>query len=77
MLTMRAQNDTAATVSPGRKTFYSLPENHLWQMAAFMLARDAVIKKNYSEAENQLNWVIDHSSISFIRQIARIRLARI
>jgi len=42
-----------------------------------MLARDAILKKNYPEAEKQFNWVIDNSKINSIRQIARIRLARV
>ncbi len=42
-----------------------------------MLARDAVIKKDYAAAEKQLHWVLDHSDIASMRQIARLRLARI
>lgn len=42
-----------------------------------MLARSAVLKKNYPEALEHLNWVIKHSSEPAMRQIARIRSARI
>jgi len=44
---------------------------------AGMLARDAVLKKNYPEAEKQLTWVMNHSHIASLRQIARLRLARV
>ena len=42
-----------------------------------MLARDAIIKQNYDAAETQLRSVINNSKISAIRQIARLRLARL
>jgi len=77
MLTMRAQNDSSATLVQAKKLFEHYPQTTYGQMAAFMLARTAVINKDYPEAEKQLNWVIDHSNIHSMRQIARIRLARI
>jgi predicted negative regulator of RcsB-dependent stress response len=77
MLTKRAQNDASATLVQAQKLFSHYSQTTYGQMAAFMLARDAVVKKNYPEAEKHLNWVLDHSSIASIRQIARIRLARL
>jgi predicted negative regulator of RcsB-dependent stress response len=41
------------------------------------LARDAVAHQQYPEAITQLTWVIDHASDSALRQIAKIRMARI
>ncbi len=76
MLTMRAQNDSTSTLVQAQKLFSHYPQTTYGQMAAFMLARDAVIKKDYPEAEKRLNWIIEHSKIDSIRQIARIRLAR-
>lgn len=77
MLTKRAQNDPGATLVQAQKLFSHYPQTTYGQMAAFMLARDAVVKKNYTEAETQLNWVLKHSSIPSIKQIARLRLARL
>lgn len=77
MLTMRAQNDNVATLVQANKLFSHYPKTTYGQMAALMLARDAVTNKDYPAAEQHLNWVIDHSRISSFRQIARIRLARI
>lgn len=77
MLTKRAQNDTTATVTQSQKLVERYPQTAYGQMAAFMLAREAIIKKNYPEAQLQLNWVLKHSKISSLRQIARLRLARI
>ena len=77
MLTMRAQNDIAATLVQAKKLFSHYPKTVYGQMAALMLARDAITRKNYSEAETNLNWVLSHSKITSLRQIARLRLARV
>ena len=77
MLTKRAQNDPAATSIQAQKLFKHYSQTTYGQMAAFMLARDAAVKKQYIEAEKHLNWVLDHSSIPSMRQIARLRLARV
>lgn len=77
MLTMRAQNNAEATLVQAQKLFDHYPKTVYGQFAALMLARDAAYKKHYAPAETQLNWVIQHSDIPSIRQIARLRLARI
>lgn len=77
MLTARAQNNTSGSIAQAQKLLDHYPRTPYAQMAAFMLARDAVLKKNYPEAINQLNWVIDHSKNKSIREIARLREARI
>lgn len=77
MLTARAQNDSAALQVQSEKLFDHYSGTTYAQMAAFMLARDAVNQKKYNEAEKHLKWVIDHSSVASFRQIARTRLARI
>lgn len=76
MLTVRAQNNQTATLTQAKKLFSHYSQTSYGQMAAFMLARNAATHKNYPEAQKQFQWVIDHSSIAAIRQIARIRLAR-
>jgi predicted negative regulator of RcsB-dependent stress response len=77
MLTVRSQNDAVATRTQAEKLFSHYSKTVYGQMAAFMLARDAVVNKNYPEAEKQLHWVLDHSNVASLRQIARIRLARV
>ena len=76
MLTMRAQSDATATLVQAKKLYTHYPQTTYGQMAALMLARDAILKKNTKQAEEKLQWVLDHSKISSFRQIARIRLAR-
>ena len=77
MLTARAQNDATATQTQSEKLFSHYTGTTYAQMAALMLARDAVNQKNYPEAEKQLQWVISHSSTASFKQIARIRFARL
>lgn len=77
MLTARAQSDGAAMQIQSEKLFTHYSGTTYAQMAAFMLARDAVYKKDYAEAEKQLQWVVSHGSAPSFRQIARIRLARV
>lgn len=77
MLMNRAQNDSEGTLNNANKLITHYPKTTYSQMAALMLARDAVTKKDYKSAEKQFNWVLDHSSTSSLRQIARLRLARV
>lgn len=76
MLALRAQNDNSALVQ-AKKLFEHYPQTAYSQMAAFIMARSAIINNDYPEAEKQLNWVLSHSKIHSIRQIARLRLARL
>lgn len=77
MLTLRAQNNMDGATVQATKLISHYPKSPYAQMASFMLARDAIIKKNYPEAIDHLNWVIDHSKNHSIQEIARIRIARI
>lgn len=76
MLNLRAQHEAAAQV-PANKLYTHYSKTPYGQMAALMLAREAVVNNDYQTAEKHLRWVIDHSPIASIRQIARLRLARL
>ena len=77
MLTNRAQNDPAATYIQAKKLFTHYPQTTYGKMAAFMLARAEITKRNYPEAEKYLQWILDHSNLAPFRQIAKLRLARV
>lgn len=77
LLIDRAQNDKTATATQAEKLRTHYSQTTYSQMAAFILARQAIVKKDYPAAEKQLNQVLKHSKISAFKQIARIRLARI
>lgn len=77
MLTMRSQNNIDGANIQAQKLLNNFPKSPYAQMAAFMLARDLIINKKYAEAIVQLNWVVDHSKNHSIKEIARIRIARV
>jgi len=77
MLTMRAQNNNQATLIQAKKLFTHYPQTTYAQMAALMLARNAEIMNDYSQAEKHLQWALDHSHIASFREVARLRLARL
>ena len=80
MLTARAQNDASSLVNAkvqAEKLLSHYPKTPYAQFAAFMLARDAIAHQQYPEAITQLTWVVDHGNDSALRQIAKIRIARI
>lgn len=77
MLTKRAQNDTQATFIQAQKLFTHYPKTTYGQIAALMLARDSVIKTDYPEAEKYLHWILNNGNSSSLKQIAKIRLARL
>lgn len=77
MLTVRAQNNVESTVVQAQKLFDHYPKTTYAQLASLMLARDLANKKDYPNAAKRLSWVIDHGNITPLRQIARLRLARI
>lgn len=77
MLTARAQNNADATDEQANKLMTHYKKTPYAQMASLMLARDAANKKNYDEAIKDLNWVMDNSKEAGIREIARLRAARV
>lgn len=77
MLALRAQNNFPGAVVQAKKLVNKYAKTPYASIAAFMLARDAILKKDYPEAIQQLNWVIAHSKNKSIREIARLRIARI
>jgi predicted negative regulator of RcsB-dependent stress response len=77
MLSMRAQNNAHETTVQANKLITHYPKTPYAVMAALVLSRNAVVDKNYPEAINQLNWAKNHSKNSSIKEVARIRIARI
>jgi len=77
MLMQRAQNNSPEAIQKAKKIIAQYPKTPYASMAALMLARNAILKKDYDEALKHLNWVVDHSKINSLREIALIRIARI
>jgi predicted negative regulator of RcsB-dependent stress response len=53
------------------------PSTPYAKLAAFYVAQQAVYQHDYIKANNQLQWVIQHAGSASIRQIAKIRAARV
>lgn len=77
MLTARAQNNANGALIQAEKLVHHYSSTPYAEMAALLLARDAVLKKNYPEAIHQFDWVMKHGHHRTTRQIARLREARI
>lgn len=77
MLSARAQNDIPATAAQAKKLSSHYGKTIYGDLAFLMLARDAVSNGDYQNAIKPLNDVIAHSKMQGIRQIARLRLARV
>ncbi len=77
LITLRSQNNLKEVVILSQKLKNHYTRTPYAQMAALMLAWDATQRKAYHEAEEQCRWVMDHSKERSIRQVARLRLARI
>ena len=77
MLTKYAQSDPEATRGDAQKLHDRYPKTVYGQIANLMLAKEAIDKKDYPTAEQQFNTVLKQSKIASLRQIARLRLARV
>ncbi len=77
MLVLRAQSNSDGATVQAKRLLTHYRRTPYADMAALLLARNAVLKKEYPEAIAQLTGVIDHSRHSMLRDMARIRMARI
>lgn len=77
MLTLRTQNNMVAANRQAQKLMSHYAKTPYAQMAAFTLARNAVLNKNMAAAHEHLNWVRHHSKEAPLREIARLREARL
>lgn len=77
MLTARAQNDIAATAAQAEKLTERYRKTVYGDIASLMLARKAVNNKEYKKAVELLSHVMKNAHMQGVRQIARLRLARV
>lgn len=77
MLAKRAQNDSQGLIVQAQKLYKDYLKTPYGQIAGLTLARNAVAENHLSEAESYLDKTLHKSDIPSIRQIARLRLARV
>lgn len=75
--TIATDKSLADVTTKAKQLMAEYPKTPYAPLASMMLARDAVTHQNYAEATKQLTWVIDHSNNNSLREIARLRMARI
>ncbi len=72
-----AENDEVGMKAQANYLRENYPSTIYASGAAMILSRLSVNKNQLSKAKGELNWVIDNSRVKPIKQLARIRLARI
>jgi predicted negative regulator of RcsB-dependent stress response len=77
MLALRAQNNASGASVQAQKLLTRYPKTPYADIASLLLARDAAVKKNYPDAIQKLTHIVDECKNPSLRQIARIRIARI
>ena len=71
------QNNAAVFKGQGNYLLNTYGQTIYAQMGAFMMAKQAVDKGQLSEAVDKLQWVLAHSHNRSMKQVARLRLARV
>jgi len=77
MLSSVANDDATSVTAFAQELQKTYPKTPYAKMAAFALARLAVIENKFSLAQGKLEWVVEHAKSKPLRQVARIRLARV
>lgn len=77
LLTNVVNGDSAEVESQAFAIMRQFPSTPYAQLAALQLARQQIYLQDYHGAETQLRWVMQKGKNSSLRQVARLRLARL
>lgn len=77
MLSALVNDDAATTMREANLLKDDYSHTPYAALASLIFARNDVYQEKYSDAENQLTWVMNHGNTNSLREIARLRLARI
>jgi predicted negative regulator of RcsB-dependent stress response len=77
MFTARAQHKSEEAQLFANNLVKNFPRSPYASFAAMILAQEAVAANNLAEAKKNLLWVMQHASRDELRELARIRQARI
>lgn len=77
MLSALVNGDDATTLKEANLLKEDYSHTPYAALAALIFARNDVYQQKYNDAESELTWVMSHGNTSSLRQIARLRLARI
>lgn len=71
------EGNADALIRQGKQIIKSYPETPYAAFASLFLASQAVSTSKLDEAESHLRWAIEHTHFTAIKQIARVRAARV
>jgi predicted negative regulator of RcsB-dependent stress response len=74
---VKSEADFGAVASNARQLMVDHPNSPYAVGAAFLLAKHAVDKSDWEDAQADLKWVTEHSSDTHWRSVAAVRLARV
>lgn len=77
LITNVVNSNTDAVQVQAMRLMKRYPNTPYAQLAALQLARQDVYENKLSDAEKQLRWVMKHGNNPALRQVARIRVARV
>jgi predicted negative regulator of RcsB-dependent stress response len=77
LLTANEQNNPQTINEMSEEIVKRYPKTEYAALATLIAAKTAIYQNNNSGALNKLQWVIDHSASASLRQIARLRRARV
>lgn len=77
LLTSIIRDDQVAVQKQAARLFQHYPRTPYAQLAALILARKAVYDGDLDSAQTKLHWVMKHGENSSLKELARVREARI
>lgn len=77
MLSALVNDDVSTTMKEANLLKENYAHTPYAALASLIFARNDVYAEKYPEAESQLTWVMNHANTYSLREIARLRLARI
>lgn len=77
LLTNVVNGNSDAVENNANRLIERYPHTPYTQLAALQLARQDVYQNKFPNAEEKLQWVMKHGDNSALREVARLRLARV
>lgn len=77
LITNVVNNNTAAVENQANRLMNRYPHTPYASFAALLLARQDVYLANLSDAEDKLRWVMKHGTSLALRDMSKVRLARV
>jgi len=77
MVDARVQHKPIVTHHIAKSLMQHYAQTPYGKLAAFMLARNAILKNHLDTAIKRFDWIIDHSSNRLTQAIARLRMSRV